>query len=97
MWKWFTLLSFKSEADIAAEGRSRWRSATQRYQVALARKSPHVLVRPRTAPSRTINRSKWGGVPDEIPGVTGAPMSGDRCVAQGGRPGGDLVATRLHG
>lgn len=79
MWKWYTLLSFKSEADIAAlkkevdAGRN-----PKDAKVALAKE---ITTRFHSAPAADaaeqdfINRSK-GGVPDEIPEVllSGAPL-----------------------
>ena len=79
MWKWFTLLSFKSEADIAvlkaevAGGRN-----PKDAKVALAKEITarfHDAAAADAAEQDFINRSK-GGVPDEIPEVfvSGAPM-----------------------
>lgn len=79
MWKWFTLLSFKSEAEIAAlkkevEGGRNPKDA----KVALAREITarfHSAAAADAAEQDFINRSK-GGVPDEIPELTlsGAPL-----------------------
>jgi tyrosyl-tRNA synthetase len=79
MWKWYTLLSFKSEADIAAlkaevgAGRN-----PKDAKVALAKEITARFHSPAAADAAEqdfINRSK-GGVPDEIAEVslTGAPM-----------------------
>jgi tyrosyl-tRNA synthetase len=79
MWKWFTLLSFKSEADIAAlkaevaGGRN-----PKDAKVMLAKEITarfHSAALADSAEQDFINRSK-GGVPDEIDEVvlTGAPM-----------------------
>ena len=79
MWRWYTLLSFKSEADIAAlkaeveAGRN-----PKDAKVALAKEITarfHSAAAADAAEQDFINRSK-GGVPDEIPEVTlsGAPM-----------------------
>ncbi len=73
MWKWFTLLSFKSEAEIAAlkaevEGGRNPKDA----KVALAKEITarfHSAAAADAAEQDFINRSK-GGVPDEIPEVT---------------------------
>ena len=73
MWKWFTLLSFKSEADIAAlkaqvEGGRNPKDA----KVALAKEITarfHSAAAADAAEQDFINRSK-GGVPDEIAEVT---------------------------
>ncbi|MDP3170661.1 MAG: tyrosine--tRNA ligase [Polaromonas sp.] len=79
MWKWFTLLSFRSEADIAAlkreiEGGRNPKDA----KVMLAREITarfHSAAAADEAEQDFINRSK-GGVPDEIPEVSlsGAPL-----------------------
>lgn len=79
MWKWYTLLSFKSEADIAAlkaqvDGGRNPKDA----KVALAKEITarfHSAAAADSAEQDFNNRSK-GGVPDEIPEValTGAPM-----------------------
>ncbi len=79
MWKWYTLLSFKSEADIAAlkaevaAGRN-----PKDAKVALAKEITtrfHSALAADAAEQDFINRSK-GGVPDEIDEValSGAPM-----------------------
>ncbi len=73
MWKWFTLLSFKSEAEIAAlkaevDGGRNPKDA----KVALAKEITarfHSAAAADVAEQDFINRSK-GGVPDEIPEVT---------------------------
>ena len=79
MWKWYTLLSFQSEADIAAlkaevEGGRNPKDA----KVALAKEITarfHSAAAADAAEQDFINRSK-GGVPDEIPDVSlsGVPM-----------------------
>ncbi len=79
MWRWYTLLSFKSMADIEAlkkeiEGGRNPKDA----KVALAKEITarfHGPAAAEAAEQDFINRSK-GGVPDEIPEVTlsGAPM-----------------------
>ena len=79
MWDWFTLLSFKSLAEIAAlraeiaGGRN-----PKDAKVALAKEITarfHSAAAAEAAEQDFINRSK-GGVPDEIPEValTGAPL-----------------------
>ncbi|MGV8803747.1 MAG: tyrosine--tRNA ligase [Polaromonas sp.] len=100
MWKWYTLLSFKSEADIAAlkaevaAGRN-----PKDAKVALAKEITarfHSLAAADAAEQDFINRSK-GGVPDEIPEVqlTGAPLGiGALLKAAGLAPSGS-EATRL--
>ncbi|GHC92497.1 tyrosine--tRNA ligase [Pseudorhodoferax aquiterrae] len=79
MWRWYTLLSFKSEAEIAAlkaevDGGRNPKDA----KVALAKEITarfHSAQAADAAEQDFINRSK-GGVPDEIPEVqlSGAPM-----------------------
>ncbi len=79
MWKWYTLLSFKSEADIAAlkaeiDGGRNPKDA----KVMLAKEITtrfHSTALADAAEQDFINRSK-GGVPDEIEErtITGAPM-----------------------
>jgi tyrosyl-tRNA synthetase len=79
MWKWYTLLSFRSEADIAAlkkevEGGRNPKDA----KVALAKEITtrfHSAAAADAAEQDFINRSQ-GGVPDEIPEVSlsGAPL-----------------------
>jgi tyrosyl-tRNA synthetase len=100
MWKWYTLLSFKSEADIAAlkaevDGGRNPKDA----KVALAKEITarfHSAAAADAAEQDFINRSK-GGVPDEIPEVSlsGAPMGiGALLKAAGLAPSGS-EATRL--
>ncbi|MDO8388559.1 MAG: tyrosine--tRNA ligase [Polaromonas sp.] len=79
MWKWFTLLSFRTEADIAAlkkevEGGRNPKDA----KVMLAKEITarfHSAAAADVAEQDFINRSK-GGVPDEIPemALSGAPL-----------------------
>ena len=80
IWKWYTLLSFRSEADIAAlkaqieSGRN-----PKDAKVALAKEITarfHSATLADAAEQDFINRSK-GGVPEEIEehSITGAPMS----------------------
>jgi tyrosyl-tRNA synthetase len=79
MWRWFTLLSFRSEAEIAAlkaevEGGRNPKDA----KVLLAKEITarfHSAGAADVAEQDFVNRSK-GGVPDEIPEVTlsGAPL-----------------------
>ncbi|MEP6505492.1 MAG: tyrosine--tRNA ligase, partial [Betaproteobacteria bacterium] len=79
MWKWFTLLSFRSEAEIAAlkaevEGGRNPKDA----KVLLAKEITarfHSAALADAAEADFQNRSK-GGIPDEIPEISlsGAPM-----------------------
>ena len=79
MWKWYTLLSFKSEADIAALQREVEAGRNPKdAKVALAKEITarfHSTAAADAAEQDFVNRSK-GGVPDEIPEVTlsGAPL-----------------------
>ena len=100
MWRWYTLLSFQSEADIAAlkaevdAGRN-----PKDAKVALAKEITarfHSRAAADAAEQDFINRSK-GGVPDEIDqvSVAGAPMGiGALLKAAGLAPSGS-EATRL--
>ena len=100
MWRWYTLLSFQSEADIAAlkaevdAGRN-----PKDAKVALAKEITarfHSRAAADAAEQDFINRSK-GGVPDEIDqvSVAGAPMGiGALLTAAGLAPSGS-EATRL--
>jgi len=103
MWKWYTLLSFHSEAEIAvrkaetAAGRN-----PKDAKVALAREITarfHSLAAADAAEQDFINRSK-GGVPDEIPEVqlAGAPMGiGALLKAAGLAPSGSEAARLIDG
>ena len=100
MWKWFTLLSFKSEADIAAlkaevtGGRN-----PKDAKVALAKEITarfHSAAAADSAEQDFINRSK-GGVPDEVADValTGAPMGIGALLKAAGLAVSGGEATRL--
>jgi tyrosyl-tRNA synthetase len=103
MWKWYTLLSFKSEADIAAlkaevaSGRN-----PKDAKVALAKEITarfHSVAAADAAEQDFINRSK-GGVPDEIPdvAVSGAPMGiGALLKAAGLAPSGSEAGRLIDG
>jgi len=103
MWKWYTLLSFKSEADIAAlkaevaAGRN-----PKDAKVALAKEITarfHSASAADAAEQDFINRSK-GGVPDEIPevAVSGAPLGiGAVLKAAGLAPSGSEAARLIEG
>ena len=100
MWKWYVLLSFKSEADIAAlkaevDGGRNPKDA----KVALAKEITtrfHSAAAADSAEQDFINRSK-GGVPDEIPEVTvnGAPMGIGALLKAAGLAATGGEATRL--
>jgi tyrosyl-tRNA synthetase len=103
MWRWYTLLSFKSEADIAAlkaevaGGRN-----PKDAKVALAKEITarfHSAAAAEAAEQDFINRSK-GGVPDEIAEValSGAPMGiGALLKAAGLAPSGSEASRLIDG
>jgi tyrosyl-tRNA synthetase len=100
MWRWYTLLSFRSEADIAAlkaevEGGRNPKDA----KVALAKEITarfHSAAAAEAAEQDFINRSK-GGVPDQIPELTvpGAPMGVAALLKAAGLAPSGSEATRL--
>ena len=100
MWKWFTLLSFKSEAEIAAlkaevDGGRNPKDA----KVALAKEITarfHNAAAADSAEQDFINRSK-GGVPDEIAevAVSGAPIGIGALLKAAGLAASGGEATRL--
>ena len=103
MWKWYTLLSFRSEADITAlkaeiaGGRN-----PKDAKVFLAKEITarfHSLAAADAAEQDFINRSK-GGVPDEIPDVSlsGAPLGiGALLKAAGLAPSGSEASRLIDG
>jgi tyrosyl-tRNA synthetase len=100
MWRWFTLLSFRSAADIAklraeVEGGRNPRDA----KVLLAREITarfHSAAAADAAEQDFVNRSK-GGVPDEIPEVSlaGAPLGIAQLLKQAGLAPSTSEANRL--
>jgi len=103
MWKWYTLLSFKTEAEIAAlkaeiEGGRNPKDA----KVALAKEITarfHSAAAADAAEQDFINRSK-GGVPDEIAEVqlSGAPLGiGALLKAAGLAPSGSEAGRLIDG
>jgi tyrosyl-tRNA synthetase len=100
MWRWYTLLSFQSEAAIATlkkevEGGRNPRDA----KVALAKEITARFHSPAAADAAEqdfVNRSK-GGVPDEIPEVslTGAPLGIAQVLKQVGLAPSTSEANRL--
>ncbi|MFZ4287858.1 tyrosine--tRNA ligase [Variovorax sp. HJSM1_2] len=100
MWRWYTLLSFKSEAEIAAlkaevEGGRNPKDA----KVALAKEITarfHSAAAADAAEQDFINRSK-GGVPDEIPEVSlsGAPLGIAQLLKQAGLAASTSEGNRL--
>ncbi|RYX90495.1 MAG: tyrosine--tRNA ligase [Comamonadaceae bacterium] len=100
MWRWYTLLSFKSEAAIAAlkaevDGGRNPKDA----KVMLAKEITarfHSPAAAEAAEQDFINRSK-GGVPDEIPDVTvsGAPLGVGQLIKQAGLAASSGEANRL--
>ena len=103
MWRWYTLLSFKSEADIAAlkaeiaAGRN-----PKDAKVALAKEITarfHSAAAADAAEQDFINRSK-GGVPDDIDevSVAGAPLGiGALLKAAGLAPSGSEASRLIDG
>ncbi|MGJ7580446.1 tyrosine--tRNA ligase [Variovorax sp. RHLX14] len=100
MWRWYTLLSFRSIADIAAlkaevqAGRN-----PKDAKVALAKEITarfHSAAAAEAAEQDFINRSK-GGVPDEIPEVslTGAPLGMAQLLKQAGLAASTSEGNRL--
>ncbi len=100
MWRWYTLLSFQSEAQIAAlraeiaAGRN-----PKDIKVMLAKEITarfHSAAAADAAEQDFINRSK-GGVPDEIPEValSGAPMGIAALLKSAGLAPSSSEATRL--
>ncbi len=93
MWRWYTLLSFRSEADIAALRAAVAAGANPKdAKVALAKEITarfHSHAAADAAEQDFINRSK-GGVPDDIPEVTvalaeaGAPLGIAALLKQAG-------------
>ena len=100
MWRWYTLLSFRSEADIAALRREVEAGDNPRdAKVALAQEITarfHSAQAADTALQDFVNRSK-GGVPDEIPEVTltGAPLGIGALLKQAGLAPSSSEANRL--
>ncbi len=100
MWRWYTLLSFRSEADIATLRREVEAGANPRdAKVALAQEITarfHSAQAADKALEDFVNRSK-GGVPDEIPEVTlsGAPLGIGALLKQAGLAPSTSEANRL--
>ena len=100
MWRWYTLLSFRSEAEIAAlrkeiEGGRNPKDA----KVLLAKEITarfHSAQAAEAAEQDFVNRSK-GGVPDEIPEVqlSGAPLGIAQLLKQAGLAPSSSEANRL--
>ncbi|MES2482619.1 MAG: tyrosine--tRNA ligase [Pseudomonadota bacterium] len=100
MWRWYTLLSFRSEAEIAAlraevEGGRNPRDA----KVLLAKEITarfHSVQAADGAEQDFVNRSK-GGVPDEIPelALSGAPLGIGALLKQAGLAPSTSEANRL--
>jgi tyrosyl-tRNA synthetase len=100
MWRWYTLLSFRSEAEIAglkkevATGRN-----PKDAKVMLAKEITarfHSVQAAEAAEQDFVNRSK-GGVPDEIPEVqlAGAPIGIGALLKQAGLAPSSSEANRL--
>jgi tyrosyl-tRNA synthetase len=100
MWRWYTLLSFRSAADIeklkaeVAGGRN-----PRDAKVLLAKEITarfHDAAAAEAAEQDFVNRSK-GGIPDEIPEVTlsGAPLGIAQLLKQAGLAPSTSEANRL--
>jgi tyrosyl-tRNA synthetase len=100
MWRWYTLLSFRSEAEIArlrreVEGGRNPKDA----KVLLAKEITarfHSAAAAEAAEQDFANRAK-GGIPDEIPEVTlaGAPLQVGQLLKQAGLAPSTSEANRL--
>jgi tyrosyl-tRNA synthetase len=100
MWKWYTLLSFRSEAEIAQLGREVGEGRNPRdVKVMLAKEITARFHDARAADAAEqdfVNRSK-GGIPDEIPEVTltGAPLGIGQLLKQANLAPSTSEANRL--
>ncbi|MGE4242219.1 tyrosine--tRNA ligase [Ramlibacter sp.] len=100
MWRWYTLLSFRTEAEIAAlraevEGGRNPRDAKVMLGKEIAARF-HGTAAAEAAEQDFVNRSR-GGVPDEIPdvAVTGAPLGIAQLLKQAGLAPSTSEANRL--
>ena len=100
MWRWYTLLSFRSEAQIAAlQAEVQGGRNPKDAKVMLAKEITarfHSAALAEAAEADFNNRSK-GGVPDEIPdvAVTGAPLGVAQLLKQAGLAPSTSEASRL--
>ena len=100
MWKWYTLLSFRSEAGIAQLGREVGEGRNPRdVKVLLAKEITarfHDAKAADAAEQDFVNRSK-GGIPDEIPEValSGAPLQIGQLLKQANLAPSTSEANRL--
>jgi tyrosyl-tRNA synthetase len=100
MWRWFTLLSFKSEADIAQLKKEVESGRNPRdAKVMLAKEITarfHNAAAADAAEQDFVNRSK-GGIPDDIPEVTltGAPIQIGQLLKQANLAPSTSEANRL--
>jgi tyrosyl-tRNA synthetase len=100
MWRWYTLLSFRSEAEIATLKREVESGRNPKdAKVLLAKEITtrfHTAQQTEAAEQDFTNRSK-GGVPDDIPEVhlTGAPLGIAQLLKQAGLAPSTSEATRL--
>lgn len=100
MWRWYTLLSFRSEAEIAALQREVQGGRNPRdAKVMLAKEITarfHDAQAADSAEQDFVNRSR-GGVPDEIPEVSlgGAPLGIAQLLKQAGLAPSTSEANRL--
>ena len=101
MWKYFTLLSFRPEAEIAAlQGRGRGRAQPEGRQGAAGQGDHHALPRRgggRCGRAPTSTTAPRGGVPDEIAAVAlaGAPLGIGALLKQAGLAPSTSEALRL--
>jgi tyrosyl-tRNA synthetase len=100
MWRWYTLLSFRSEDEIAVMKRGVEAGANPRdAKVALAKEITarfHSDAAADAAEQDFVNRSR-GGVPDEIPelALSGAPLGIAQLLKQAGLAPSTSEANRL--
>ncbi|MBC5764903.1 tyrosine--tRNA ligase [Ramlibacter albus] len=100
MWRWFTLLSFRSEAEIAALKKEVEGGRNPRdVKVMLAKEITARFHSPAAADAAEqdfVNRSK-GGIPDDIPQVqlSGAPLGIAQVLKQSGLAPSTTEANRL--
>jgi tyrosyl-tRNA synthetase len=100
MWRWFTLLSFRSEAEIAGLRAEVGQGRNPRdAKVMLAKEITarfHDVAAADAAQQDFVNRSK-GGIPDEIPEValSGAPLGIGALLKQAGLAPSTSEANRL--
>jgi tyrosyl-tRNA synthetase len=100
MWKWFTLLSFRPEADIArlkAEVEAGRNPKDAKVLLAKEITARFHSTAAADAAEEDFQRRAAGGVPDEIPevGLTGAPLAIGALLKQAGLAPSSSEALRL--